>query len=182
MLRRHLKPVTALRCHDARHRLTQHTPRRASDLLARHRCRRTVSKATCRLLGKAKIAPSTTTPATKSLRRSSFRRRPRQSAHLRPKPLHPQIPIVVNRPTQRPAGSFLGGFRTPTLRARANSSTGRHPKPFTEAVLQNARYRRTRWLKQRTPRSTDAAELPSPGRLRCSKCCRAQGYWRAGWT
>src|SRR6516164_8846893 len=27
-------------------------------------------------------------------------------------------------PTRRPAGSFLGGFRTPALRERANSTTG----------------------------------------------------------
>src|SRR5262249_23539397 len=36
-------------------------------------------------------------------------------------------------PTRRPAGSFLGGFRTPALRARANVRPRRHPKPFTIA-------------------------------------------------
>jgi hypothetical protein len=36
--------------------------------------------------------------------------------------------------TQRPAGSFLGRFRTPALTIGGQVSTSRHPKPFTPAV------------------------------------------------
>ena len=42
-------------------------------------------------------------------------------------------------PTRRPAGSFLGGFRTPAPRARANVRPRRHPKPFTIADPRRSR-------------------------------------------
>ena len=48
-----------------------------------------------------------------------------------------QIPIDP-KPSPAPAGSFPGGFRTPTLGAARYVSTGRHPKPFTS--LGAARY------------------------------------------
>ena len=155
MLRRHPKPTTALRCHDARHRLTPHTARRAATLPARHHCRPIVSKATRRIPGQAKIAHSTTAPAAKSLLRSSLHRRPRQSAHLPPNPPLCQIPIIGNRPTRRPAGSFLGGFRTPALRAHANS----HHGPASETLHRSG-------PPSTAPRSTDLVESGPSSLLR----------------
>ena len=102
-------------------------------LPALHRCRPTVSKGARRIVDQAKIALPTIAPATKSLLPSSRCHRPRQSTHLPPKPPHRQIPIVTNRQTRRPAGSFLGGFRTPALRARANSTTA----PASETLHQS---------------------------------------------
>jgi hypothetical protein len=88
-------------------------------LPALHRCRPTVSKGTRRILAQAKIAPSTTAPATKSLLRSSFYRQPRPSAHLPPNPA---------------ARGFLHGRLSDAGRQSAAriATTGRHPKHFTE--------------------------------------------------
>ena len=41
-------------------------------------------------------------------------------------------------PSPDPAGSFPGGFRTPTLGAARYVSTGRHPKPYTRAAVSHS--------------------------------------------
>ena len=79
-------------------------------------------------------------------------------------------------PTRRPAGSFLGGFRTPVLRERANSTTGpasetlhpsspqsdRHPKQIFAAnyVALNS---------ERSPIGRSRPQSPSPAFTICSQ-------------
>ena len=167
-LRRHPKPATALRCHDARHRLTRHTARRAATLPAWHDCCPIPSKATRRIPGQAKIAPSTTAPPTKSPLPSSSCHQQRQSTRLPPKPPLGQIPIdATPRTTAR--GFLPGGFRTPALRARANSCDGPasetlHRKPYTVAEV-----RKSPWC--------DALG-PAKPRFRCGRV-RPGGDWHA---
>jgi hypothetical protein len=79
--------------------------------------------------------PSTTAPATKSLLRPSFGRRPGQSARLPPNQPHHQIPIVVDHQPGGPRVPSRGTFgRRPSERARL-AVTGQYPKPYTEPVV-----------------------------------------------
>ena len=38
-----------------------------------------------------------------------------------------------------PAGSFLGGFRTPAAAPDGSVTTGRHPKPYTDPAVRTGR-------------------------------------------
>jgi len=121
--------------------------RPAGQLPARHRCCPIVSKATRRILGQAKIAPSTIAPATKSLLPSSCCHRPRQSAHRPPKPPHRQIPIVVNRqPGGPPVPSWEAFGRR--FSERANSYDG----PASETLHHAHACLRQRGTRPRLPR------------------------------
>jgi hypothetical protein len=64
------------------------------------------------------IAPSTAAAAPNSRLGSSIRRRRPRPAHPLPKPPPRQIPIDREAVRRVPAGSFLGGFRTPALITR----------------------------------------------------------------
>ena len=75
-------------------------------------------------LATAIVDPPPTTPASAS---------PTQAAA-------PSNPHRRQQPARRPAGSFLGGFRTPALRARADS----HDGPASETLHQSRRVRVTR--------------------------------------
>ena len=120
------------RRHDARYRFSPHTTRRGTTLPALRRCRLTVSKGTRRIVDHAKIAPSTTAPATKSPLPSSSGHRQRQSTRLPPKPPLGQIPIDATPRTT--ARGFLPGAFGRRLSERARIAvTGRHPKPYAIA-------------------------------------------------
>ena len=76
-------------------------------------------KAHARILDQAKIAPSTITPASKSLLPLSCCHQPRQSAHRPPNPAHRQIPIVVDRQPGGPRVPSWEAFeRRPSERPR----------------------------------------------------------------
>ena len=116
--RRRPKPRSEPRCHDARHRLIAPSACRGTPLPASHRCRPAASNRTplCPRSGQnrpvdrrrgdklptAIVDPPPITPASAS---------PTQAAA--PSNPHRRQPV---RPA--PAGSFLGGFRTPALSAR----------------------------------------------------------------
>jgi hypothetical protein len=59
------------------------------------------------------ITPSSAAAATNSQWWTAVHPQRRRPAHPSPKPLPDQIPIGRRTARQRPAGSFLGGFRTP---------------------------------------------------------------------
>ena len=80
----------------------------------------------------AKIAQPTAAAATNSLPRSSLP--PTTPANASPtQAAAPSNPHRRQPSTRRPAGSFLGGFRTPNLAAHAN----RHDRPASETLHQN---------------------------------------------
>jgi hypothetical protein len=117
-------PGLGPRCHDTRHRLI--APRRCweSSLPASHRCCPAACEDPGYVPDHPKITPSTATAATKSRPLSSLRRQlPRPEQPLPGTPPR-QIPIDGRLLTQPPAGSFLGGFRTPktTTSPRADRS------------------------------------------------------------
>ena len=106
--------------------------------------------------------------------------------------------------TRRPAGSFLGGFRTPALGAHANShdgpasetlhrgrrpsertrivTTGRHPKPFTASVMRRLSLNRSEPAKksgQDIPKNR-CRTTPSPSSRESDFCARLSGrLWRS---
>ena len=134
-LRRRPRPRSEPRHHDVRHRPTTPPGCRSASLPASHHCRPAGSKGTCYTVDHAKIAPSTAAAATNSLPRSTVSRRLREPAHPLPKPPPHQIPIDGNRPPGNPRVPSWEAFgRRPSERARI-VTTGRHPKPFTVAVI-----------------------------------------------
>ena len=157
-LRRRPIPGSGPRRHDTRHHLIAPRACRETSLPAsQHYCPR-ASQGACDDLDHAKIAPSTADAATNFLPRSPIRHRlPRPAQPLRKTPPR-QIPIVGRPPTRPPAGSFLGGFRTPAAAPGGSVTTGRHPKPYTYlAVREGDHGCRLRGIgrhcRQRRPRS-----------------------------
>ena len=132
-LRRHPIPGSGPRRHDTRHHLIAPRACRETSLPASQHYCPGASQGACDALDHAKIAPSTADAATNFLPRSPIRHRlPRPAQPLRKTPPR-QIPIVGRPPTRPPAGSFLGGFRTPAAAPGRSVTTGRHPKPYTTA-------------------------------------------------
>jgi hypothetical protein len=126
-------PGSGPRRHDTRHHLIAPRACRETSLPASQHYCPGASQGACDALDHAKIAPSTADAATNFLPRSPIRHRlPRPAQPLHKTPPR-QIPIVGRPPTRPPAGSFLGGFRTPAAAPGGSVTTGRHPKPFTEA-------------------------------------------------
>jgi uncharacterized cupin superfamily protein len=101
----------------AHHRLIAPSACRGTPLPASHRCRPAASNRTPYPADQAKIALSTAAIAPNSPPQSSIRRRLRRPAHPQRKPPHRQI-AIDGKLSPAPAGSFLGGFRTPALSAR----------------------------------------------------------------
>jgi hypothetical protein len=118
--RRGLKPGSGPRCHDARHRLFTTPARWGTSRPALHRCRPAASQGASLTFNQPKIAASTAAATINLASPSTIRRRLRQPAHALPRLPSPQIPITATARTAS-RGSFLGGFRTPALRARARS-------------------------------------------------------------
>ena len=85
---------------------------------------------TCCIVDQAKIAQPTAPAATNSLPRSPLP--PTTPANASPsQAAGPSNPHRRQPSTRRPAGCFLGGFRTPASERTRIVTTGRHPKPFT---------------------------------------------------
>jgi hypothetical protein len=123
-LRRRPIPGSGPRRHDTRHHLIAPRACRETSLPASQHYCPGASQGACDALDHAKIAPSTADAATNFLPRSPIRHRlPRPAQPLRKTPPR-QIPIVGRPPTRPPAGSFLGGFRTPASSLRVHRSRG----------------------------------------------------------
>jgi hypothetical protein len=130
--RRRPIPGSGPRRHDTRHHLIAPRACRETSLPASQHYCPGASQGARDAGDDAKIAPSTAAAATNFLPRSPIRHRlPRPAQPLRKTPPR-QIPIVGRPPTRPPAGSFLGGFRTPAAAPGGSVTTGRHPKPYTQ--------------------------------------------------
>jgi len=106
-------------------------------------CRLGARQDTRCIVDQAKIAQPTAAAATNSLPRSSLPRSslpPTTPANASPtQATAPSNPHRRQPSTRRPAGSFLGGFRTPNLAAHAN----RHDRPASETLHQTGPSRRS---------------------------------------
>src|SRR6516162_11691178 len=96
-------------------------------------CRLGACQGTCCIVDQAKIAQPTAAAAANSLPRSSLPSTTPANASAT-QAAAPSNPHRRQPSTRRPAGSFLGGFRTPALGAHANS----HDGPASETLDQKA--------------------------------------------
>ena len=108
------------RCHDAHHRLIAPSACQRTPLPALHRSRPAASNRMPYAVDQAEIALSTAAVAPNSPPRSSIRRRLRRPAHSTTQAAASSNPHSTATCHPAPAGSFLGGFRTPPS-ARADT-------------------------------------------------------------
>jgi hypothetical protein len=99
---------------------------------------------------------------------------PRSHLPHQPNP-HSGVRGILRAPS--PAGSFLGGFRTPAASGCCTDVDGRHPKPLYGALEVKQRIHGMLFFPSTQFLCSTRKPISSP-RPASSECCRAQGLSR----